>query len=104
MLLGSIVSIHAEDAYTKHCVPCHTQMDISLEKTFMNALLVYGGKENMKAGLAYYFQNPRSDTSVMDENFIRQKGVKEPMKIETKSLNEALEIYWKTYTVIGKLR
>jgi len=97
-------SSNAKDAFEKHCVSCHVQMDISLRKTFMNALLVYGGEENMKAGLTYYFRSPSQGASVMDEDFLRKSGVKIPMDISTKELNEALDIYWQKYTVIGKLQ
>jgi len=103
LVFGHIAPLSAKNAFEKQCVPCHTKMDISLRKTFMDALLVYGGKENMKAGLAYYFRNPRKDTSVMDEDFIRKNGVKSPMQIEEELLNKALEQYWQIYTVIGKL-
>ena len=91
------------NAFDKHCVPCHTKMNISLQKSFMQALLVYGGRENMQAGLAYYFKNPRADISVMGEEFIRKYGIKQPLDINQSELDEALDIYWKTYTVMGKL-
>ena len=103
LLWGYSIPISAKNAFEKQCVPCHLKMDISLRKTFMDALLVYGGKENMKAGLAYYFRNPRKDTSVMDEDFIRKNGVKSPMQIDNGVLNKALDQYWQNYTVIGKL-
>jgi len=106
MLIASLcwTISNAKDAFEKHCVPCHVQMDISLRKTFMNALLVYGGEENMKAGLRYYFRSPSQEVSVMDEDFLRKSGVKVPMDISAKELNEALDIYWQKYTVIGKLQ
>jgi hypothetical protein len=102
--MSIVVPVYGEDVFERHCIPCHKKMNISLQKTFMKALLVYGGKENMKAGLAYYFKNPHVNTSVMDEDFIRKNGIKEPMKIASKLLDEALDIYWNRYTVIGKLR
>ena len=98
-----ILPVSADNAFEQHCVPCHTQMDISLQRTFMNALLVYGGRENMKEGLAYYLRNPRKDTSVMDEDYIRKNGIKAPIEIERAVLYEALEQYWQNYTVVGKL-
>ena len=104
LIVGCMVPVGAEDAFEKHCVPCHKQKDVSLQQTFMDALLVYGGRENMKAGLAYYFRNPRSDTSVMDEDYIRKNGVKQPMEIDRSVLNAALDTYWEKYTVIKKLR
>jgi len=103
-LLLNTVLFSAENIFDQQCVPCHKQMNISLQKTFMKALLVYGGRENMKAGLAYYFKNPHVNTSVMDEDFIQKNGIKKPIKIDQKLLEEALDIYWKRYTVIGKLR
>ncbi len=86
------------------CVPCHAEKGISLQKTFMDALLVYGGKENMEADLAYYLRNPRLGNSVMDEDFLQKNGVKEPIDLPPKVMNEALEEYWNRYTVVGKLR
>ncbi len=102
--MAMVVPLYGEDVFEQHCIPCHKEMNISLQKTFMKALLVYGGRENMKAGLAYYFKNPNSNTSVMDEDFIRKNGIKKPMRLEEKVLNKALDIYWDRYTVIGKLR
>jgi len=107
LMIGFItiaVPVYGEDVFERHCIPCHKEMNISLQKTFMKSLLVYGGRENMKAGLAYYFKNPNINTSVMDEDFIRKNGIKKSMKLEEEQLNEALDIYWKRYTVIGKLR
>ena len=70
----------------------------------MNALLVYGGEENMKAGLAYYFKSPREDTSVMGEEFLRRVGIKMPTKLNDDELGRALDIYWQKYTLVGKLK
>ncbi len=95
---------YGESSFARECVPCHRQKDISLQKVFMDALLVYGGKENMKAGLAYYFRNPRMGTSVMDEDFLQKNGIKAVTKLSPEIMDEALEEYWKIYTVMGKLR
>ncbi len=96
-------AVSAEDEFDKHCVSCHAQNGISLQKAYMDALLVYGGKENMKAGLAYYLKNPRADTSVMDEEIIKKHGIKEPTSLDDETLDRVLEIYWNRYTVIGKI-
>lgn len=92
------------DTLERLCVPCHVRLDISLQKSFMNALLVYGGKENLKAGLAYYFRHPSRETSVMDEDFVRKNGIKAPLHLSKKEMDEALEAYWQRYSVIGRLR
>lgn len=104
ILLGFCMETQAESNFTKYCIPCHKQEGISLQRTFMAALLVYGGKENMKAGLAYYFKNPQRDISVMEEYFVRTKGVKKALHLSDKVLDDALEEYWNTYTVVGKLQ
>ena len=95
---------YSESSFVRECIPCHRQKSISLQKVFMDALLVYGGEENMKAGLAYYFRNPRLGSSVMDEDFLQKNGIKEPIKLPPKIMDEALEEYWQIYTVRGKLQ
>jgi len=104
LLLSGLIFLQAEGVFERACVPCHTERGISLQKTFMDALLVYGGKENMKAGLAYYLQNPSLGTSVMDEDFLRKNGIKAPTTLPADLLDQALEAYWQKYTVIGKLQ
>jgi len=103
LALGSF-PLHAANAFERACVPCHQQKQIPLRKTFMNALLVYSGKENMKAGLKYFLRHPRRDSSVMSEAFLDEHGLARPITIDEKSLDEALDIYWKRYTVQGKLQ
>jgi len=103
LLVCSWIS-YGVDSFERECIPCHKQKEISLQKVFMGALLVYGGKENLKAGLAYYFRNPRLGTSVMSEDFLQKNGVKAPMMLSPKVMDEALEQYWQIYTVIGKLQ
>ncbi len=103
VLISTSTLSSAKDSFEKNCVSCHVEMDISLRKTFMNALLVYGGEENMKAGLTYYFRSPSRGSSVMDEDFLRKSGVKLSIDISPKNLDEALDTYWEKYTVVGKL-
>ena len=98
------VFAYGESSFLRECVPCHRQKKISLRKVFMDALLVYGGKENMKAGLAYYFRNPGLGTSVIDEDFLQKNGIKAAIKLPPKIMDEALEEYWQIYTVRGKLQ
>jgi hypothetical protein len=96
-------TLQAENVFDRECVACHVRETISLRKTFMNALLIYSGKENMKAGIKYFLRHPRRDSSVMGEEFLTRHGLKEPLKLEDAALDQALEIYWKRYTVHGKL-
>lgn len=100
----TITTLWSQNSFERNCIPCHTERKVSLQKSYMNALLVYGGKKNMKAALEYYFRYPNKSTSVMDEEFIRKYGIKEPMRLYPKEMDEALDAYWDRYSVMGKLR
>ncbi len=104
LLLAMSSFVYAGNVFEEECVKCHLERKISLRKTFMNSLLIYSGKENMKAGLKYYLRHPRRDSSVMSEQFLDRYGVIKPLKIDDTKLDEALEIYWNRYTVQGKLQ
>jgi hypothetical protein len=103
VMLVWMVGGHAEDVFERECVACHVRQKVSLRKTFMNALQIYGGKRNMQAGLKYFLRHPRRDSSVMSEAFLDQRGIKEPLDLNDTALNRALEIYWERYRVIGNL-
>ncbi|WP_457608615.1 hypothetical protein [Nitratifractor sp.] len=92
-----------EGVFDRNCVPCHRREKVSLRRTFMNALLVYSGEKNMKAGLAYFLRYPSVSTSVMGEEYFRTHRLKAPTKLSDKELAEALDTYWKRYKVIGNL-
>ena len=96
-------TLPAQDTFDRVCVTCHVEKKISLRKTFMNALLVYSGRENMKAGLKYFLRHPRRDSSVMGEAFLDAHGLAKPLTIDDATLDKAFDIYWKRYTVQGNL-
>lgn len=108
MLIAAIIVVpigaKERNAYMKFCVSCHAHNQVSLQKTFKKALLVYGGEANMKAGLLFYMKNPSENSSVMDVSFLRRVGIKKPILISDDELKKALDIYWQKYTLIGKLR
>jgi len=104
LLLVGTGALHAEDVFDRECVACHVREKVSLRKAFMNALLVYSGEENMKAGLKYFLRHPRRDSSVMDEAFLDIHGIKQPIDLDDATLDKALNIYWERYKVIGNLR
>ncbi|HHO42231.1 MAG TPA: hypothetical protein ENN12_02620 [Epsilonproteobacteria bacterium] len=93
----------AENAYEKHCIPCHVSLPSSLQNMFMKYLAAYGGENNVKVGLRHYFRYPARDISVMPDLFIDRYGIKEPLEIDEEELREAINIYWEKYKVIGRL-
>ena len=102
-----ITNLNSQNIYEKSCVECHTYLPASLQRMFMNYLLVYSGEENVKVGLFHYLRYPHKDTSVMSKLFIETIGVKKSIpryKLSDKDLKEAIDIYWQKYKVLGKIR
>ena len=97
------VSIFADNAYERHCVPCHRDLPTNLQGMFKNYLLVYSGEETVKAALRHYMRYPSKHISVMSELFIDTYGIKEKLHISDIELHEAIDIYWDRYKVFGKL-
>ena len=98
------LSLSGQDAYEQHCVQCHRELPMTLQGMFMEYLLVYSGENNTKAALKYFLRHPRRDTSVMSELFLKNFAVKQPLVISDQALNDAIDIYWEKYKVIGKLK
>jgi len=93
-----------QNAYEKNCVTCHAKLPMSLQRMFMNYISVYSGEKNTKAALKYFLKFPRKDISVMSELFLKNFAIKNPTKMSNNELNEAIDIYWEKYKVIGKLK
>jgi len=99
-----ISGLFAQDAYERNCVGCHEELPVSLQRMFMNYLLVYGGEKNMKAGLKHYLQYPSKEISVMSELFIKNYGIKKKSDLTENEIEASLNIYWDKYKVFGKLK
>ena len=102
-ILGDNVLL-AEDMYERNCVECHKNLPTSLQRMFMNYLLVYGGEKNMKAGLKHYLQYPSKEISVMSDLFIDSYGIKEKTTLNNDELDEIIDIYWDKLKVFKKLK
>jgi hypothetical protein len=90
-------------SFDRNCVPCHRKERVPLRQTFMNALLIYSGERNMKAGLKYFLRHPSRETSVMGREYFRTHRLKKPSTLSDPELEEALDEYWERYKVIGRL-
>ena len=97
-------SSFSQDAYERHCVECHNELPTSLQRIFMNYLLVYSGEKNMKAGLKHYLQYPSKEISVMSDLFIDNYGIKKKSNLSEKEIDKALDIYWDKFKVFNKLK
>lgn len=99
-----VSGLFAQDAYERHCVECHKELPISMQRIFMRYLLVYSGEENVKAGMKHYLKYPLKEISVMSELFIDTYGVKEKTQLTESDIDEALDIYWDKFKVFNKLK
>jgi len=100
----SLSQLWAQDAYERNCVECHKDLPITLQQMFKKYLLIYSGEENVKAGLKHYLRYPYKGISVMSELFIDSYGIKKKSRLNTKELNEAIDIYWDKFKVFDKLK
>ncbi|WP_309497051.1 hypothetical protein [Sulfurovum sp.] len=96
--------LFSQNSYERNCVGCHKELPTSLQRMFMNYLLVYSGEKNMKAGLKHYLQYPSKEISVMSDLFIDNYGIKKKSKLREKEIDEALDIYWDKFKVFHKLK
>ncbi|MDQ7046106.1 MAG: hypothetical protein Q9M39_00135 [Sulfurovum sp.] len=106
VLLVFVTSTHlyAEDVYECNCVECHRELPTSLQRMFMRYLLVYGGEKNLKAGLKHYLKYPLREISVMSELFLDNYAIKKKTTLTNEEIDEALDIYWEKFKVIGRLK
>jgi hypothetical protein len=90
--------------FMRDCVACHAKKRVNLRKTFMNALLVYGGENNFKIALFYYCKNPQPMTSVMSEEFLKKQFPLIPIQIDDMQLKKDIDEYWQCYKIKGNLK
>ena len=95
---------YAEDAFERNCVSCHKQLPATLQEMFKRYLLVYSSEMNVKAGIKHYLKYPSKDISAMSDLFVDTTGIKQETTLSQKELDEAVDIYWDTYKVFGKLK
>lgn len=89
--------------YDKNCVSCHKEQPVELDKLFYRYLLKYSSERATKQALYEYIKKPDYFKSVMPEGYINRFGIKLPTTLTDKKLEEAIDIYWERYKVIGRL-
>jgi hypothetical protein len=94
----------SKNIYERNCVKCHEALPTSLQRMFMNYLLVYGGEKNMKAGLKHYLEQPSKHITVMSKLFTDNYGIKLKTTLTSKEVDKAIDIYWEKFKVFDKLK
>ena len=104
ILLLMITLLYSEDIFDKKCVTCHKELPTSLQQMFMQYLKLYSSEKNVKYVMKYYLKHPSKELSAMSDLFVDVYGIKEPTNLTDKELNEAIDIYWDRYKVMGNLK
>lgn len=104
MLVLLLLNGHAKTLYERDCVSCHEGMTITLDKFFFRYLLKYSSEEKVKGAIVRYLQEPNAETSILEPWLIKRIGIKKRSSLDEKQLQEAVDTYWETYTIFGKLK
>jgi len=103
LLLLLTLTLNAS-VYKSNCVSCHKKLPVSIDKYFYRYLLKYSSEKDVKQAMLGYLQKPNKSKSVMAEAFISRFGVKKESELSSGELKKALNTYWNTYKVFGKLK
>jgi hypothetical protein len=90
-------------AYERNCVTCHEGLDVGIDKFFYRYVLVFSSELSTKAALKDYLMYPMKEKSLLPEGLLEKYGVKAPSILSEPELEEAIDVYWKRYTFIGRL-
>ncbi len=104
LLVLLLLNGHAKSLYERDCVSCHEGMTITLDKFFFRYLLKYSSQERVKNAMVRYLQEPSAENSILEPWLIKRIGVKKRSTLDEVHLREAVDEYWETYTVFGKLK
>ncbi len=104
LLFLFMVYILNADIYENNCLKCHNKLPVSIDKYFYRYLLKYSSEVNVKKAMVNYLNNPKKDTTIMPEAFIKRFGIKKKTKLNEKQLKKAIDIYWEKYKIFGKLK
>ena len=104
VLLILLYGLMFANSYEQNCVQCHAKLPVSIDKYFYRYLLKYSSERQVKQAMYEYLSHPSEDNTIMPEAFISRFGIKQKSTLSSKELKKALDTYWETYKVFGKLQ
>jgi hypothetical protein len=104
IIVVSNLQLVATNIFKKECVGCHRALMVDLEDMYFKYLKKYSSEKSVKLVMAYYLKNPIEDISVMSKEYIRFFGIKSKSMLDDFKLKKAVDIYWQTYDVRGRLK
>ncbi len=94
----------AQKIYHDNCVACHRKLPVSLESFFFNYLLKYSSERRVKKALRDFITHPTAKKALASEEVIKRYGLMPPTTLNDTDLRRAIDIYWETYKVFGKIK
>ena len=104
LLVSCLYGFMFANSYNTNCVACHEDLPVSIDKYFYRYLLKYSSERRVKEAMIEYLNKPTKEKTIMPEAFISRFGIKKPTKLSPQELQNAIDTYWETYKVFGKLQ
>lgn len=98
-----LTTISFGNIYEQNCIKCHKRGP-SLKKIYFDYLLKYSSEKRVKKAMIEYVKNPNSKKSIMPKSYIKKHQIKCKSRLTLKQLKKAINIYWKLYSVKGKIK
>ena len=104
LLLSSLLSAENVNIYERNCISCHKRLPVSLDKFFFNYLLKHSSERRVKAALCDFIKNPTKKKTLASEELIKQYGLMPKTALSDTDLRKAIDTYWETCKVFGKIK
>ncbi|WP_300366196.1 c-type cytochrome [Hydrogenimonas sp.] len=106
LLLGSaqLLADRGKNIYERNCVACHRKLPVALDKFFFNYLLKYSSERRVKEALQRFLKHPTKKKALASEELINQYGLMPKTELSDTELRRAIDTYWETYKVFGKIK
>ncbi|WP_456451102.1 hypothetical protein [Hydrogenimonas sp.] len=107
LLVAGGLQLHAEDGrevFERDCVACHKNLPVTLENFFFNYLLKYSSERRVKEALYSFIKNPTKKKALASEELIDRYGLMPKTRLSDTELRKAIDHYWETYKVFGKIK
>ena len=95
--------IQADVDIKKSCLECHKKQQIPSELIYKRYLLKYSTKDRIEKAMFIYLKHPTKKASIMPKPFFIKFPMKEALKIDDKSLKEAIKRYIEKFDVKKRL-
>jgi len=104
LLAGGLWADSGKEVFARNCVACHRKLPVTLENFFFNYLLKYSSERRVKEALYSFIKHPTKKKALASEELITQYGLMPKSRLSDTDLRKAIDAYWETYKVFGKIK